>query len=193
MSNTATAAAKKVAKGTEKAKELRDAQVARYAAELQKKHGNFRSVPGFSEYEISADGNCLRSRKTGKQQVVPTGKRKYFIFNDKGERRSIGKDEILALLPTVSKASAKKEKAAKTTKERKPRNGNVEVTGEDLEALKNNSKVKNILKDGGKKHLLCFKLHSAGFTTPQIMALTGCPYNATKRNIWYYDSGQKTL
>lgn len=164
--------------------------VNKYAETLKANAATFRSVPGFSAYEISAKG-VLRSRKTGKVQQIPTGKSKYYITNDKGERRSIGLDEIKALLPPPVKAQD--EKTKKAPKERKASESKEEITSERLDQIRNKPAVREIFNDGGKKHVLCFKLHEAGFSTAEIMALTDTPYGATKRNIWYYTSGLKKL
>jgi hypothetical protein len=150
MSTKAKKPTVKSSEAIEKAKKIEE-QVARYAEQLQKKHGNFRSVPGFSKYEISADGNCLRSRETGKVQQVPNGKKKYLIFNDKGERRSIGKDEIIASLPAAAKATATpKAKAAKN-----------EPTG----------------REGSKKSQIV-AMYNEGKTAKEIAEATGFKYNS---------------
>lgn len=51
---------------------------------------DFKSVPGFSDYELNSKG-VLRSKKTGNIQQIPTGKKKYLIYNDKKQRKSIGR------------------------------------------------------------------------------------------------------
>lgn len=125
-----------------------EGQVARYANNIKATNANFRTVPGFPDYEWNSELAQLRSRKTGKVQQIPVGKKKYLIFNAKGERRSIGKEEIIATLPATSAKPARQKKERAEKGERAP------------------SKKDQIMS-----------LHRAGKTTKEISAETGIAYN----------------
>lgn len=73
--------------------------------------GQLQVVPGFKDYVVNANFTELISKKTGKVQQIPAGKKKYLIFNDKGERRSISMEDIKASLP---KSAVKSEGQSKT-------------------------------------------------------------------------------
>ena len=67
---------------------------------------DYITVPGFKDYEINSK-NVLRSKKTGNIQQIPAGKKKYLIFASNGTRKSIGTEEINALIGTRIIATAK--------------------------------------------------------------------------------------
>jgi hypothetical protein len=75
---------------------------------------DYKTLPGYKDYEVNS-ALIVRSKKTGKVQQIPKGKKKYLLFNDKGGRSSIGPDEIKSLVSftAVKKAGAKREGTAK--------------------------------------------------------------------------------
>lgn len=76
------------------------------------KNGTDKVIPGFSDYAINAAGEVV-SRKTGKQQQIPKGKKKFLIYNDKGERKSISLDEIKEKTKSIAPAKATKQPGEK--------------------------------------------------------------------------------
>lgn len=105
---------------------LKKSATAKAGAAVQNK--NYRVIPGFKDYGLLPGGELI-SLKTNKVQQIPNGKKKYLIFNSKGERRSIGLDEIKEKLKSV-------EKPIKNTK----------VKGEKGETKK--ERILNLYKDG---------------------------------------------
>lgn len=80
---------------------------------LDAKNGDYHIIPGFSDYALSKKDQVF-SRKTDKIQQIPKGKKKYLIFNDKGERRSISLVEIKAKITEVFGKKTDKPKGEKS-------------------------------------------------------------------------------
>lgn len=150
---------------------------------------DYITVPGFKDYEQNSK-DVLRSKKTGKVQQIPAGKKKYLIFNTAGNRKPVSIEEINALIgPRTSPTT----NSTKPKKVRKPRAEKVELTQERINELNSLPTVQTILAEKNKKHKKCMLLNNAGLNTDEIIAVLGTPRGATLRNIWFYTSGKKTL
>lgn len=160
------------------------AVIDKYADQLAAKQHPFRRIPGFSDYEVNAQG-VVKSIKTGKVQQIPAGKKKYLIFNDKGERRSIGPEEIINLLP-------KAESKVKPSKKEKSTEGGNTKKAQILLLHKGGKTAKQISDETGisyntvyvtiKVHTI-MSLHAAGKTPKQIADTTGFSEDSIKWQI----------
>lgn len=158
--------------------------VDKYAAELAKKVKQYRKIPGFSDYAVSADGAVI-STKTGKVQQIPSGKKKYLIFNDKGERRSIGLEEITTLLPKAETKvrAGKKEKSAESGTTKKAQILTLHKEGKTAKEISDSTGISyNTVYVTIKVHTI-MSLHNAGKTPKQIAAETGFSEDSIKWQI----------
>lgn len=161
---------------------------------IESKTKGFRVLPGYPKYEWN--GTILRSVDKKHVLSFKTGTKKYQLFHKDGSRKVLGKEEISALFPAEEKTSSlktPKEKVLKPKKERVVKAVKTSLSKEEISELKEQPKIKKILDLSGPKHIKHYSLHVLGIETEKIMALTDTPYNAVKRNIWYYTSGKKTL
>jgi hypothetical protein len=142
------------------------------------KNGSDTVIPGFSDYAVNAAGQVV-SRKTGKVQQIPNGKKKYLIFNDKGERKSIGLDEIKEKTKHVDKNA----KAKRDTK--------YEVVTVSIPVEYKTLSEKEIIyfdMKRNQKAFLLFDLKKRSYT--EIGALLNAPVPSIKRDIWKFQTGQ---
>lgn len=134
--------------------------------------GDYKVVPGFKDYEYNSS-KVLRSLKSGKVQMIPTGKKKYLIYDSNGKRKPIGTEELDALcFPKKQKAKAQGKK-------------NYTPQDVDTKKLLSNLAIKTIVNGGDKKHYKMFLLSKKDLTNKEIAALletnTGHVYNELKR------------
>jgi hypothetical protein len=108
---------------------------------------DYKDIPGFTQYEVNSAG-VVRRKITKAVQQIPSGKKKYLLFNDKGERRSIGPEDIKGLVP-FKKPETTKAKTEKGDKEKGP------------------SKKEKIVE-----------LHNQGKSLKEIVDATGFKYNS---------------
>lgn len=134
--------------------------------------GDYKEVPGFKDYEYNS-AKVLRSKKSGKVQMIPTGKKKYLIYDSNGKRKPIGTEELDAL------CFPKKEKVKTQGKK------NYIPQDIDTKKLLSNIAIKNIVNGGDKKHYKMYLLSKKDLNNKEIAALletnTGHVYNELKR------------
>lgn len=155
------------------------------AGEMKASKDDFKPLPApWNAYEMNSN-KVLRSISTKKIQQIPKGKKAYYLATNKNNRRAISEADLFALV-SFKKETPKKSSVAKKS------NTKIEhgFTKEEVNALLDKPFVSKILKEGGPKHLICYKLDQEGCTTKEIMAITNSPYQSTKRNIWQYTSGK---
>jgi len=166
-----------MAKAKEKTKEVKKATEI-----VQSKTDNYRILPGFKKYEFN--GIVVRSISTKNIQCLKTGTNKYQLFNDNGTRKLITKEEISLLFPKENLSQK-----LKNINNAKPLIKEISI--EKINELQNKESIKKIIDSEDFKHYKHYKMHLDGLTTQEIMSLTNTPYNAVKRNIWFYTSGKK--
>lgn len=131
---------------------------------------DFTKVPGFTKYGVTKDGKLI-SIATGNVQQIPTGKKKYLIYADNGQRKPISMEDIKQLLP-------KKKKEAKAKK-------SIAVSDDRVKELKGRADIKLILDSTDKKHYKIFMLSKKSLDNKEIAILldtnTGHVYNELKR------------
>lgn len=153
---------------------------------------DYRVIPGFTNYEINSK-NVVRNRKTKMAQAMKKGTNKFQLFNDSKERKLITLAGIKELLPATE--SKKPEEINKLKTEKKAPKAKVMLEKVDVSKHPLKAQIEKILEEEKEsaKHKIQYRLHLAGVDLNTILSVTASPYNATKRNIWYYTSGQKSL
>jgi len=73
---------------------------------LNSKTEDYRTIPGFSKYEINSE-NCIRNKKSKEVVTVTGGKLR--MMNDAGERKFHSIDKIRIEIPLPAKAEKTKE------------------------------------------------------------------------------------
>lgn len=157
---------------------------------LKFKNGDFRPVPGFTDYGVNSSFTQLVSKKTGKAQQIPAGKKKYLIFNDKCDRKSIGMEEIKLLLPVA----AKKNKVV-TGEDKGPSKREIilalHAKGKAPKEIESETGFKyNTIYECIYKHTI-LSLNAAGKTPKQIHAETGYSMGTINRQIDKYAKKSK--
>lgn len=187
-----TTTAAKISTGKEKMNAALDKSrkmpqaVANSANVLKASNGSLRPIPGYGDYVVNLDVTQVISKKTGKVQQIPAGKKKYLIFNDKGERRSIGIDDIKLLMPK----NQPKVKASSTKTEGGPSKREqilaLHAKGKTAKEIETETGFKyNTVYECIYKHTI-LSMHAAGKTPTQIHKDTGYSMGTITRQIDKY-------
>ena len=132
-----------------------------------------KTIPNFSKFALN--GNKLVNAATGKEKACKTGTNKYQLHDDDGKSHTLTIEQIKGLL--------------------KPEKTDIKKSAQAQKQQPNEKKATSALAGDKKmkKHEQCYRLYLKGKTIEQIMAEVGTQMGATKRNIWLYTTGKKSL